>query len=158
MGEGEGRGSWIQVWNGGAALEGVGGTLRTSRDQIGWAACRRSHSEWGTEPSMILSLQTPEKDSRLHPLLFKAVKSTSSGVCQGHGQTPSSSLSHWTNFSFSPNLSFPSVKWREYYLFHRNGVKIQFSSVAKSCLTLCDPMDCRMPVLPVLHHLPEFAQ
>ena len=31
-------------------------------------------------------------------------------------------------------------------------------SVAKSCLTLCNPMDCRMPGFPVLHYLPEFAQ
>ena len=31
-------------------------------------------------------------------------------------------------------------------------------SVAQSCLTLCDPMDCRTPGFPVFHHLPEFAQ
>ena len=31
-------------------------------------------------------------------------------------------------------------------------------SVAKSCLTLCDPMDCRMPVSSVFHYLPEFAR
>ena len=31
-------------------------------------------------------------------------------------------------------------------------------SVAQSCLTLCDPMDCSMSGFPVLHHLPEFAQ
>ena len=31
-------------------------------------------------------------------------------------------------------------------------------SVAKSCLTLCEPMDCSMPGFPVLHHLPELAQ
>ena len=31
-------------------------------------------------------------------------------------------------------------------------------SVAPSCLTLCDPMDCSMPGLPVPHHLPEFTQ
>ena len=31
-------------------------------------------------------------------------------------------------------------------------------SVTRSCLTLCDPMDCSMPVSSVLHHLPEFAQ
>ena len=31
-------------------------------------------------------------------------------------------------------------------------------SVAQSCLTLCDPMDCSMPGFPVLHHLPELAQ
>ena len=28
----------------------------------------------------------------------------------------------------------------------------------KSCLTLCDPMNCSMPGFPVLHHLLEFAQ
>ena len=31
-------------------------------------------------------------------------------------------------------------------------------SVTKSCLTLCDPVDCSMPDFPVLHCLPEFAQ
>ena len=31
-------------------------------------------------------------------------------------------------------------------------------SVAQSCLTLCDPMDCSTPGFPVLHHLPEVAQ
>ena len=31
-------------------------------------------------------------------------------------------------------------------------------SVAKLCLTLCDPMDCSTPGFPALHYLPEFAQ
>ena len=35
---------------------------------------------------------------------------------------------------------------------------VQFSSVAQSCLTLCDPVDCSMPGLPVHHQLPEFTQ
>ena len=30
--------------------------------------------------------------------------------------------------------------------------------VAQLCLLLCDPMDCSMPSIPVLHHLPELAQ
>ena len=34
----------------------------------------------------------------------------------------------------------------------------QFSSVVHSCPTLCDPMNCSMPGLPVHHQLPEFAQ
>ena len=33
-----------------------------------------------------------------------------------------------------------------------------FSSVAQSCLTLCDPMDCSTPGFPVHHQLPEFTQ
>ena len=39
-----------------------------------------------------------------------------------------------------------------------NLLSVQFSLVARSCLTLCDPMDCSTPGFPVLHHLPKFAQ
>ena len=35
---------------------------------------------------------------------------------------------------------------------------IQFSSVAQSCLTLCDPMNRSTPGLPVHHQLPELVQ
>ena len=35
---------------------------------------------------------------------------------------------------------------------------IQFSSVAQSCQTLCDPINCSMPGLPVHHQLPESTQ
>ena len=35
---------------------------------------------------------------------------------------------------------------------------VQFSSVAQSRLTLCDPMNRSMPGLPVHHPLPEFTQ
>ena len=35
---------------------------------------------------------------------------------------------------------------------------VQFSSVAQSCLTLCDPMNRSTPGLPVLHQLLEFTQ
>ena len=34
---------------------------------------------------------------------------------------------------------------------------VQFSSVSQSCATLCDPMKCSMPGLPVHHQLPEFT-
>ena len=37
-------------------------------------------------------------------------------------------------------------------------IKVQFSSVTQSCLTLCDPMNRSMPGLPVHHQLPEFTQ
>ena len=35
---------------------------------------------------------------------------------------------------------------------------VQFSSVAQSCPTLCNPVDCSTPGFPVLHQLPELAQ
>ena len=48
------------------------------------------------------------------------------------------------------------------YLQHagssRHVSSVQFSSVTQSCPTLCDPMDCNTPGLPVHHQLPEFTQ
>ena len=38
------------------------------------------------------------------------------------------------------------------------GSLIQFSWVTQSCPTLCDPMNCSRPGLPVHHQLPEFTQ
>ena len=35
---------------------------------------------------------------------------------------------------------------------------VQFNSVPQLCLTLCDPMNCSMPGLPVHHQLLEFTQ
>ena len=40
--------------------------------------------------------------------------------------------------------------WSQFFI-------LQFSSVAQSCLTLCDPMDCRMPGFPVHHQFLELA-
>ena len=40
----------------------------------------------------------------------------------------------------------------------KNIYSVQFSPVAQSCLTLCDPMDCSMPGLPVHHQILEFTQ
>ena len=37
-------------------------------------------------------------------------------------------------------------------------MEVQFSSVAQSCPTLCDPMNRSTPGLPVYHQLPEFTQ
>ena len=45
------------------------------------------------------------------------------------------------------------------FLGHLSGFSsVQFSSVAQSCPTLCDPMNHSMPGLPVHHQLPESTQ
>ena len=41
---------------------------------------------------------------------------------------------------------------------HGSTVRFGCCSLAQSSPALCDPMDCGMPGLPVLHHLPELAQ
>ena len=44
------------------------------------------------------------------------------------------------------------VQWLRIHFTH------QFSSVAQSCLTLCNPVDCSTPGFPVHHQLPEPTQ
>ena len=54
-------------------------------------------------------------------------------------------------------ISYAFVKVR---IIHScpNFYSVQFSSVAQSCPTLCDPMNHSTPGLPVHHQLPEFTQ
>ena len=49
-------------------------------------------------------------------------------------------------------LLFWELKYWLWYL------SVQFTSVAQSCLTLCDPMDCSTLGLPVYHQFPELTQ
>ena len=60
----------------------------------------------------------------------------------------------WTRVSWIAGGFFTSWATRE-ALF---SLQVQFSSVAQSCPTLCDPMNDSTPGLPVHHQLPEFTQ
>ena len=62
--------------------------------------------------------------------------------------------------------SLPAFLWG-FYIKWIEKLKAQHADIpflggccatAKSCLTLCDPMDCSKSCLPVPHSLPEFAQ
>ena len=57
-------------------------------------------------------------------------------------------------------LFWISVITKRFFIFYvyRFISSVQFSSVAQSCPTLCDPMNYSMPGLPVHHQLPEFTQ
>ena len=58
----------------------------------------------------------------------------------------------WVLRGDSYSISTPSTTFRE------SCSSCCCCSVAKSCLTICDPMNCSTPGFPVLYHLPEFAQ
>ena len=59
-------------------------------------------------------------------------------------------LLEWVGISFSKGASRPRDQTRVSCF--------QFSSVAQSCPTLCDPMDCSTPGLPVHHQLPDLLR
>ena len=52
-------------------------------------------------------------------------------------------------------LKIAHLPWYGPLLF---SLSVQFSSVAQSCPTLCNPMNRSTPGLPVHHQLPEFTQ
>ena len=71
------------------------------------------------------------------------------------------------NFSISRSLTYSYLQNLFYHkrlCIHRfwgfgcRHYSVQFSSVAQSCPTLCDPMNRSTPGLPVHHQLPEFTQ
>ena len=55
-------------------------------------------------------------------------------------------------------LTFRSLIHFEFIFVYGVRKCSQFSSVAQSCPTLCDPMNRSMPRLPVHHQLPEYAE
>ena len=71
---------------------------------------------------------------------------------------------HWVGDAIQPShpLSFPSLLPSIFSKVFSNesyvNLIIQFSSVAQSCPTLCDPMNRSMRGLPVHHQLLEFTQ
>ena len=62
----------------------------------------------------------------------------------------------WTLNTTSWDVSSLNVQYRRERFVAISSV--QFISVTQSCPTLCDPMDCSMPGLPVHHQLPQFTQ
>ena len=81
---------------------------------------------------------------------------------------------YWSfSFSISPSKEHPGlisfrIDWldllavqgtlKSLFQHHSSKASIQFSSVAQSCPTLCDPMNRSTPGLPVHHQFPEFTQ
>ena len=63
-------------------------------------------------------------------------------------------LVYWI-LRFKPYFSLSSITFIKSFF---SSSSVQFSSVAQSCPTLCDPMNHSMPGLPVHHQLPEFSQ
>ena len=76
------------------------------------------------------------------------------GFCSNFtlSKTPPLTLLHDSNLLLSCTIILHIL------LYSPSLSSVQFSSVAQSCLTLCDPMNCSTRGLPVHHHLPEFTQ
>ena len=74
-----------------------------------------------------------------------------------HGQRSLAGYSPW-RCKESDTTEQLSFRFSRSYIPVNLDPSVQFSSVAQSCQTLCDPMNRSMPGLPVHHQLPEFSQ
>jgi len=70
-------------------------------------------------------------------------------IGKSHGQTSLAGYSPW---------GCKESDMTEHTHIHTYVTSVQFSSVAQSCPTLCDPMNRSTPGLPVHHQFPEFTQ
>ena len=65
---------------------------------------------------------------------------------------------HFTDVSLRREKYFLLLTLTLLLLLFNRFISVQFSSVTQLCPTLCDPMNCSRPGLPVHHQLPEFTQ
>ena len=77
------------------------------------------------------------------------------GYCWGQNENSIIKIKHYFNMWCHVCSVFQSNGWKQSHLLQ---ALVHFSSVAQSCSTLCDPMDCSMPGFPAHHQLPELTQ
>ena len=83
-------------------------------------------------------------------------KSLNNGQHPGYNMNALQSLL-WTSTCYLWALVWPSQKPTQ-RTSSFSTLSQSVSSVAQSCPTLCDPMNCSMPGFPVHHQLPEFTK
>ena len=142
--------------------------------EASWGAVTHKPSRWSQQHIALLSL-CPSKSfpcwEQWTECAFQGQgRRHGASNCRGpaHGATGRHILSMTSSNKWVLSVCFRWWKCfgtTEYLLLHNTVYVlnahlkvVQFSSVAQSCLTLCDPMDCSTPGLPIPDQLPEFTQ
>ena len=102
---------------------------------------------------MYVMLWRPKAAFLMKALLSALV--TNHKLCLGQQPQFSWDLWIWSTNTRIQSLRKPPIETQN---FRSKFSSVQFNSVAQSCPTLFDPMNCSMPGLPVHHQLPELTQ
>ena len=119
---------------------------------------------------MFIASQISGWNSKLYPLNMMVLGGGASGRWFGHeGGSPINGIS--ALIKGTPASSLPLLSpcedtrsWKKTLTstqildVQSPELRIQFSSVSQSCLTLCNPMDCSTPGFPVHHQPLELTQ
>ena len=128
----------------------------------------RPHESQHTRPPCpsLMSIKSVMPSSHLilgRPLLLLPLIPPSSRVFSNESTLRMRWPKYWSfSFSIIPSKEIPGMisfrmDWLYLQCLHQFS-SVQFSSVAQTCPTLCDPMNHSTPGLPVHHQLPEFTQ
>ena len=93
--------------------------------------------------------------ARLQQYINRELPDVQAGFRKGRGTRDQIANIHWIferTREFQKNIYFCFIDYAKAFDC------VQFSSVVQKYLTLCEPMNCSMPGLPVHHQLPEFTQ
>ena len=138
---------------------------------LGSRLLRYRNTETFPDSASSCSLETSQstplpQPPRLHPRSSCDQHQGLSAQCGGGHRTRAGTHSDWRLCNQGQTLPvhcrpayLSAPLTAHFFLFLvKPWVYFQFSSVAQSCLTLCDPMSCSTPGLPVHHQAPEFTQ
>ena len=148
-------GSWW--WTGRPGMLQFIGSQRVRHDwatELNWTRMvmtfpprsKRLLISWLQSPSAVI-LEPPQIKSATVSIVFPSICYEVMG--------PDAMIFIFSMLSFKPTFSLSSCTLIKRLFIYSS---VQFSSVAQSCSTLCDPMNCSTPGLLVHQQLPEFTQ
>ena len=97
------------------------------------------------------------KVAQSRPTRWDSMDHTAHGILRARILVGSLSLLQGIFSTQGSNPGLLHCRWILYQLSHKGSHRTD-SSVAQSCLTLCDPVDWSTPGVPVHHQLPELTQ
>ena len=131
--------------------------IPVAQQHVSWGLSGQSFSHW----SSFLSSHFLPKLCYFNPTRGAIKKMGPSALLKAQIHLRTNLPGNWLSDIHSlinSSVSLLMFVYTSIHLFKYSVSTCQFSSVAQSCPTLCNPMDCSMPGFPAHHQFPELTQ